>query len=198
MHVLISGAGIAGLTMAFWLHRHGHEITIVEKSPSLCDAGYMIDFYGSGYDVAEKMNLLPDLEAIHYPIPHLAFIDEQGRERYSIRYTSFRSLLDNRHFNFMRGDLEKVLYEKVKDNIQMRFGTTVSSFQQCDSGDKVQGTLSDGSTTEFDLLIGADGLHSQIRKLGFGDESQFERFLGYYTAAFILPDRLPEVQTDKL
>ena len=61
MNILISGAGIAGLTNAFWLLRTGHKVTIVEKSPSLRDEGYMIDFFGAGYDVAERMGLLPGL-----------------------------------------------------------------------------------------------------------------------------------------
>ncbi len=144
----------------------------------------MIDFFGSGYDVSEKMGLLPDLEKIHYPISRLGFVDETGRERFSIAYASFRRLFDGRHFNFMRGDLERLLYSKIKDHLRLRFGTKVESFRQ--EAGRVHVTFSDGTTGLFDLLVGADGVHSQIRNLAFGGEDRFSRFLGYYTAAFIL------------
>jgi len=80
MKILISGAEIAGLTLSFWLRLDGHDLTVVEKAPSLRDEGYMIDFFGSGYDVSERMLLLGELEKIHYPISRLAFVDANGRE----------------------------------------------------------------------------------------------------------------------
>jgi 2-polyprenyl-6-methoxyphenol hydroxylase-like FAD-dependent oxidoreductase len=186
MKILVSGAGIAGLSLSLCLERGGggHELTIIEKSPTLRDEGYMIDFFGSGYDAAEKMGLIPDLEGIHYPIPRLAFVDAQGREKYSIAYSAFRRLLDDRHFNFMRGDLERVLYSKIQERLSIRFGMTVESFRQDEQHVDVR--FSDGTAGRFDLLVGADGVHSQIRALEFGAEERFSRFLGYYTAAFML------------
>lgn len=188
MKVLISGAGIAGLTLAFWLQRDGNAVTIVEKSPSLRDEGYMMDFFGSGYDVAAKMDVLHELANIHYPISRLTFLDVNGREKFSVAYTDFRRLFGGHHFNFMRGDLERVLYSKIKDRLQLRFATTVESFEQ--KAGKVHAKFSDGSGGLFDLLVGADGVHSRIRRLAFAQEKNFSRFLGYYTAAFIL-DRQP-------
>jgi 2-polyprenyl-6-methoxyphenol hydroxylase-like FAD-dependent oxidoreductase len=79
--VLIAGGGIAGLTLAFWLDRYGHEPVVVERAPGLRTAGYMLDFFGSGYDVAERMGLLPELARIHSPIPRLVSVDAAGRER---------------------------------------------------------------------------------------------------------------------
>jgi 2-polyprenyl-6-methoxyphenol hydroxylase-like FAD-dependent oxidoreductase len=129
MRILISGAGIAGLTLSFWLKRSGHDLIVVEKSPSLRDEGYMIDFFGSGYDVSEKMHVLSDLEKIHYPIARLAFVDASGHDKFSIAYPSFRKLFDGRHFNFMRGDLERLLYTKIQDHLNLQFGMTVESVQ---------------------------------------------------------------------
>jgi 2-polyprenyl-6-methoxyphenol hydroxylase-like FAD-dependent oxidoreductase len=144
MDVLISGGGIAGLTLAFSLRRYGRRLVIVEKPPSLRDEGYMIDFFGSGYDAAEKMGLLPDFEKIH-------------------------KLFGSRHFNFMRGDLEPLLYSVIRDWVPVRFSTMVESFE--DEGAQVHVTFNDGTASSFDLLVGADGVHSPIRKNGLGRRS---------------------------
>jgi 2-polyprenyl-6-methoxyphenol hydroxylase-like FAD-dependent oxidoreductase len=145
----------------------------------------MIDFFGSGYDVSERMGLLSDLERIHYPIPRLRFVDPKGREKFSIAYPVFRKLFHGRHFNFMRGDLERHLYARVKDDVELRFATTITSFRQ--ETERVQVAFSDGTSGLFDVLVGADGVHSHIRRLAFGEEACFAHFLGYYTAACILP-----------
>ena len=187
MNVLISGGGIAGLTLALCLHRKGHQPLVVERSPHLRDEGYMIDFIGAGYDASESMGILPSLEGIHYQIPRLAFLDRAGKEKFSIGYAALRkNLFGGRHFNFMRGDLERLLYSRIKGRVQMRFGTEVESIEQ--DGLQVQVRLTDGTTRSFDLLVGADGVHSRTRELAFGDEGSFSRFLGYYTAAFIVDD----------
>jgi 2-polyprenyl-6-methoxyphenol hydroxylase-like FAD-dependent oxidoreductase len=183
MKILIVGAGIAGLTSAFCLARDGHDVTVIEKSAAIRDDGYMIDFFGSGYDVAEQLEIIPDLEAIHYPISRLAFLGAEGAEKYSIPYPAFRKVFNNRHFNFMRGELERVLHAKVPDQVPIRYDLTVKwlGYEE----DKVRAELSDGSEEIFDLVIGADGVHSQVRELVFGDQQRFSRFLGCYTAAFI-------------
>ncbi len=187
MKVLIVGAGIAGLTLALCLRRNGHEPRIVEQAPKLRDAGYMIDFFGSGYDAALRMGLLDDLAGIHYQIPRLAFIAADGRERFSIAYPKLRRrLFDDRHFNFMRGELERVLYARLENDVPVRFGTTVE--QLAADGERVDVQLSDGSRHTFDLVAGADGVHSVVRRLAFGGPERFERFLGYHTAAAILDD----------
>ncbi len=187
MKVLISGGGIAGMTLAFWLHCQGHDPVVVERSSHLRDEGYMIDFFGPGYDVSERMGILSDLEGIHYQISRLAFVDAVGNERFSVGYTGLRKTLFNgRHFNFMRGDLERLLYSKIEDHVPVCFGTEVSSFEQDEA--QVHVRFTDGTAGSFDLLVGADGVHSRIRKLAFGDEGLFSRFLGYRTAAFIVDD----------
>ncbi len=195
MKVLIVGAGIAGLTLALCLRRNGHEARIVEQAPELRDAGYMIDFFGSGYDAAERIGLLDDLARIHYQIPRLSFVAADGRERFSIAYPTLRRrLFDDRHFNFMRGDLERVLYAQLQDDVPVRFGTTVEQVRH--DGERVSVQLSDGSGETVDLVAGADGVHSKVRRLVFGGPERFERFLGYHTAATIIDDPPTEAPGD--
>jgi 2-polyprenyl-6-methoxyphenol hydroxylase-like FAD-dependent oxidoreductase len=112
------------------------------------------------------------------------FLDGSARLRASLKYARLRKLLDGRHFNFMRGDLEQVLYERIKDHVEVRFGCSIASFEQ--DTQQVNAHLSDGSTISCDLLVGADGVHSTVRALAFGPEELFSRFLGYETAAFVI------------
>lgn len=186
MRIVIVGAGLAGLTLAVCLGRAGHQVVVLERAPSLRGEGYMIDFFGSGYDAAERLALLPVLKEIHYPIAWLSFQAPDGATRFRIAYETMRKLFGGRHFNFMRGDLERVLFEALERSVDVRFGSTIDAFTQ--SGDAIDVTLSDGSRERADLLVGADGVHSRVRGLAFGNHDQFVRELGYHTAAFVFED----------
>lgn len=146
----------------------------------------MIDFFGSGYDAAERLGLLPILEGIHYPIAWLSFQAPDGTTRFRIAYETMRRLLGGRHFNFMRGDLERVLFEALDRSVDVRFGSAIDAIAQ--NGDGVEVTLGDGSRERADLLVGADGVHSHVRGLAFGGHGPFVRQLGYHTAAFVFED----------
>lgn len=196
MRILIAGAGIAGLSLANWLVRAGQTPVVLENAPRLRDEGYLIDFFGPGLDVAETLDLWPDLDAIHYPIPRLRFVDAAGREKFALRYPELRRrVFRDRHFNFLRGDLERVLYDRVKDHADLRFGTTIAEVTQDKSAAHVR--LSDGRIESFELVVGADGVHSHVRDIAFDTAGASGcRYLGYRTAAFICAESVPGVPAD--
>lgn len=183
---LICGAGIAGLTLAWWLRRDGWRVTMVEQAPGPRAAGYMIDFFGSGYDVAELMDLLPELRKIHTTITTVSYVDHNGRPEGRIDYLRVAAAFDGRVFSFMRGELERVLYSALGSGLDLRYGTTVDRLTETVAA--VEAGLSDGSTEPFDLVIGADGIHSRVRELVFGPQEDFVRYLGYHTASYLISD----------
>jgi 2-polyprenyl-6-methoxyphenol hydroxylase-like FAD-dependent oxidoreductase len=184
--VLISGAGIAGLTLAVLLKVRGYEPLVVERDADVRNEGYMMDFFGSGWDVAERMGLTDELRAIRYPIERLEFVDRDGVAYLTVPMDRMRKALAGRYVYLRRSDLERILYRRaVGAGVEFRFGTTVRSLTATDEAVEVQ--LSSGATDRFDLVFGADGVHSRIRALVFGEEAAFAYYLGGYVAAFHLP-----------
>ena len=193
MQVVICGGGIAGLTLAWWLNRAGWEVTILEQAPGPRDAGYMIDFFGPGWEVASRMGLVPSLEQARYVIPRIMYVNGDGRRTSSINYERFRHLLAGRLVNLMRGELERILLDHLPESVAITYGATVRAFTATPA--RVEVSISDGRAMAADLLVGADGIHSRVRKLAFGAESRYLRPLGYDTAAYLfrndaLRDRL--------
>jgi 2-polyprenyl-6-methoxyphenol hydroxylase-like FAD-dependent oxidoreductase len=180
MKIVICGAGIAGLTLADRMSTLGGEVVLLELAPGPRSQGYMIDFFGPGYDAAEAMGLLPAIEDVAYQIDEASFVDEHGRRRAGVRLTQFAPA--GRLLDVMRPDLERVLRERLPPDVDLRFGTGPAAV--ADRGDGVHVTLDDGAALEADLLVGADGIHSTVRRLVFGEESRFFRYLGFHTAAF--------------
>ena len=181
--ILVSGAGIAGPTLAFWLLRAGFAPTLIERAPHFREGGYMIDFWGAGFDVAEKMNLLPRLREIGYYFDRLKFVDERGRTRSELGGRAFRGALGERFISLQRGDLARAIFDTITDKIEIIFNDSITAIREDASGLDV--SFERSSPRRFDLVIGCDGLHSAVRDLVFGAEQQFEKFLGYYAASFL-------------
>jgi 2-polyprenyl-6-methoxyphenol hydroxylase-like FAD-dependent oxidoreductase len=182
--VLISGASIAGPCLAYWLQSYGFEVTVVEKSPSVRDGGYPIDIRGTALEVVSRMGLLPVLRAAHVNTEKISFIDTNGLPIGSVQPEAFVGGVEGRDLEVRRGDLTRALYSLVKDKVEFLFNDSIATLD--DEGDRVDVTFASGTRGTFDLVIGADGLHSNTRGLVFGPEKDFERYFGYVFAGFTL------------
>lgn len=180
--VLISGAGIAGPTLAFWLRAGGYAPTLVERAPALRSGGYVIDFWGLGYDIAARMGLLPAIERAGYRVKEMRIVDDRGRRVVGFGTDVFNELTGGRYVTLARSDLSRLLYGTVCDGIETIFDEEIVGLEQ--QPDWVDVRLRRVGKRRFDLVVGADGLHSQVRRLVFGPTKTFERNLGYSVAAF--------------
>ena len=181
---VIIGAGIAGLAAALRLHQAGWKSQVVERAPARRTGGYAVTFSGLGYDAAERMGILPGLAARHITPDEMTYIRADGRLRFSVPGRTVRAMLGDRALNVLRGDIEDVLYARVRDHAEIRFGVTVQAVAQ--HGDRVTATLSDGTTVTADLLVGADGLHSATRALTFGPERDYRLDLDHMAGVYLM------------
>jgi 2-polyprenyl-6-methoxyphenol hydroxylase-like FAD-dependent oxidoreductase len=181
--VLISGAGIAGPTLAYWLLKRGFEPVLLERASHFRQGGYLIDFWGLGFDVAERMQLIPRLRDAGYLIDRVKFVDEHDRARSAFNAETLRGTLGNRFFSLPRGDLANTIFDTVADKIETIFGDSITAIGEEPAGLEVQ--FEHGGTRRFDLIAGCDGLHSRVRRIVWGPEQKFQKYLGYYCASFV-------------
>jgi 2-polyprenyl-6-methoxyphenol hydroxylase-like FAD-dependent oxidoreductase len=168
------------------MHRLGWEVHLLERAPALRDDGYMIDFFGSGYDVAEMMGLLPRLEESAASVDCVSFVDARGIRKATMSYSLIRESQGGRLLPLMRGALERTLYESLSRDVQVSFGKSAVGFDLQRDGVRVE--FADRSTERADLVVGADGIHSRARTLLFGERTETIRFLGYHVASYFFQD----------
>jgi 2-polyprenyl-6-methoxyphenol hydroxylase-like FAD-dependent oxidoreductase len=187
--VLISGAGIAGPTLAFWLRAAGFEPTLIERAPHLRTGGYVIDFWGLGYDIAERMGLIEEINRVGYHVREVRIVDDKGRRLTGFGTRVFSELTGDRYVTLRRSDLSRLLFGKISRSAEVIFDSDIVGLQQQPDGVRVR--LKHGDERLFDLVVGTDGLHSAVRGLAFGPQCEFEKHLGYVVAAFELSGYRP-------
>ena len=185
MKVVICGAGIAGLALAHQLAGHGADVVVLEQAPGPRTQGYMIDFFGVGYDAAEAMGVLPRMDELGYRVEEARLVDANGRRTGRIQFAQFGRTVAGRLMSIMRPDIELALRESVEGRVDLRYATSLTHVEN--GRDGVAVTLTDGQVLRADLLVGADGIHSAVRRLAFGD-GDGTRYLGFHTAAYTFRD----------
>lgn len=181
--VLISGASVAGPSLAFWLSRFGFEPTIVERTPTLREGGYAVDFRGTSMEALRRMELLDKVKADATNMGDMFFVNARGRKTARMPAAAFSGELE-----IMRGDLAKILYEATAKGTDYIFGDSIAEMVEEDDG--VDVAFESGRRQRFDLVIGADGQHSNVRAKVFGPEAEFVKKLGLHASIFTVPNRL--------
>ncbi|MCC3650887.1 FAD-dependent monooxygenase [Streptomyces sp. S07_1.15] len=184
--ILISGAGISGPALAYWLHRAGCAVTVVEKAGGPRDGGYPIDIRGTATEVVRRMGILPHLRDAHIDSRRCTFLNADGGEVALVDPRALAGGAGGQDLEVRRGDLAALLHALVRDDVEFLFGDSADTLDQ--HGQGVDVTFRSGRQRTFDLVVGADGMHSQTRDSLFGSEEQFHRYLGYCFAVFTMPN----------
>ena len=172
--VLISGASIAGPALAYWLDRYGFRVTVVEKAPALRPGGQAVDFKGRTHrTVLERMGVWEDIRQHRTGRFDTVYLDATGRE-----LAVMTGEFTGGDVEILRGDLTAILYGRTTARCEYRFGDSITALTE--TADGVRAEFEHGAAQSFDLVVGADGIHSRVRRLTFGPERAYVRHLGYY------------------
>lgn len=186
MKAIICGAGISGLSAAAFLARAGWDAVVLEQAEGPRPQGYMIDFFGPGWQAAHSLGIVPRLWDPGYRVERLEYVDSRGKVRATLSLAKLSQIARGEFISVLRPDMELAIREALPHRVDLRYGRTVVAVGQ--SRGSVTATLDSGEVLEADLLIGADGIHSVIRELVFGPEEQFFRYLGFHVGAYSFRD----------
>lgn len=189
MRVAISGAGVAGTALAYWLDRAGHTPVLIEQAPRFRTGGYMIDFWGVGYRVAERMGIEEQICELGYDVNCLRSVGRDGKVKAELGVEIFRRMLGDDFISLPRGDLAAAIYRTIDGRVEARYGDSISAIEQLGNG--VRLSFEHAPPEQFDLVVGADGLHSTVRRLEFGPESDYLHYLGCRVAACVVDGYRP-------
>lgn len=174
--VLISGASIAGPALAYWLNRYGCTVTVVEKASALRPGGQAVDFKGETHrTVLTRMGILEEVHRRQTGGHDQTIIDANGKA-----LAILPGEFTGGEVEIRRGDLSQLLYERTAEDCEYVFGDSITSLTETATG--VHVTFERGAPRTFDIVVGADGIHSNVRRLAFGPESDYVHFLGHYYA----------------
>lgn len=183
--ILISGLGIAGPTLAYWLQKRGFRPVLLERTPAPRRGGYIIDFWGVGYDVADRMGLRPTLHREECHLDEVRLVNTEGRRVARLRAAVFGEATGGRYLSILRSRLARCIWELVDGSVETIFGDSVTRIEEDPSGTLVH--FERAAPRRFALVIGADGLHSNIRSLALGASDPVPHHLGCCTAACTVP-----------
>ncbi|MFI9842306.1 FAD-dependent monooxygenase [Nonomuraea sp. NPDC051941] len=185
--VLISGASVAGPALAYWLQRYGFTPTVVELAPALREGGYKVDLRGVAMDVVDRMGLTPAVKRYSTQMRGGAWVNAAGKPLATLGpdLIGLRAPGDD---EVLRGDLARIMYNATKQGVEYLFGDSITGLTQGHDG--VMVTFARSAPRMFDLVIGADGLHSNLRAQVFGEEATFVRPLGMHACVFTVPNHL--------
>ncbi len=186
--VLISGASIAGLTMAYWMKQSGYTVTVVETGAAPRMGGSPVDVRGEALDTARRMGILEALKKAKLQTRGLEFMNSQNEVQGTMLVEDIGSLRPGEDIEIRRDDLVNILYARSKNGVAYKFSNRIHTLTE--GRDHVAVTFNDGSSGDYDLVIGADGIHSGVRRLVFGEEEQFTRFLNFYFSTFKVDESL--------
>jgi 2-polyprenyl-6-methoxyphenol hydroxylase-like FAD-dependent oxidoreductase len=179
---------VAGPALAFWLHRNGFRVVVVEVSPGIRPGGQTVDLRGVARQVVDRMGLLEDMTQRSLEQRGAAWVKADGSRRAEMPVEAFNGNGLVSSLEILRGDIADVLYGATSSDVDYRFDARITGLVQ--ESDGVTATLSDGDSVEADLVVGADGAHSAVRRLVWGSEEQFVTPLGGYHAWFTAPDHV--------
>jgi 2-polyprenyl-6-methoxyphenol hydroxylase-like FAD-dependent oxidoreductase len=181
-NVLISGAGIAGPALAYWLQRAGFRPTVVEIAPEPRPGGQTVDIRGIAREVVERMGLMPAIRDRRMHERGLEYVRSDGRRTAAMPAELFDGAGPVAEIEILRGDLSAILLDAASTGVEYLYGDSVTGLAQDDHGALV--TFQHGAERRFDLVVGADGVHSRVRSLAFGPEAQYVQHLGGYGSFF--------------
>jgi 2-polyprenyl-6-methoxyphenol hydroxylase-like FAD-dependent oxidoreductase len=188
LEILISGAGIAGPTLAYWLVRRGHRPVLVERTPDLCVGGHAVDIRGTALEVVERMGLDTSVRDARTQILTLSAVRPDGRRTYDVALRPMHRARGDREIEIMRDDLVRILFSAVRDDVEVIFGDSVRALSQ--DGARVAVEFERGTPRQVDLVVGADGQHSGIRELAMGPERGLTHHLGAYLSIYTVDNLL--------
>ncbi|WP_330228020.1 FAD-dependent monooxygenase [Nocardia sp. NBC_00508] len=187
VRVLVAGGGIGGNAVALQLLRSGIRATVVERAAAPRPGGQAVDLRGPSREVAERMGMMPGIRDYQLDERGMKYVDGKGREILRMPAELFDGKGGVAEIEITRGDLNQVLLDMLaaEGGVDYRYGEWITAIEQDDAG--VDVTFASGATERFDIVIGADGLHSATRRMAFGPEEQFATYLGGYMSFFTLP-----------
>lgn len=186
MRILVSGASVAGPVLAYWLNRHGFEVTVVERAAELRQTGgHAVDLFRPAIHITEKMGLLPRVEELATGTTQLTLHREGARRPARLDVTKLAGTMSDRHVEIMRDDLSQAYFGATRDDVEYLFGDSITAITP-DGGVSFE----QAADRRFDLVVGADGLHSNVRRLTFGEDAGLTDHLGSYLAVLSVPKSL--------